>query len=168
LGSDAEDAEHMEDDEELTKIVVDLPNHWATGGEGMWAKPLGGELFEIRNVPFYAYGLNFADVVRAVEPASNQKPVIQALVEAGGHRTLRVFFADSVPLTECPSLLKQLNRFRAYFEGATPRYFAIDVEPDGDYEATRAQLDRWRAEGVLEFETCEPRVPGSFDDAPDE
>src|SRR5438046_10028757 len=86
----------MGSDEDLTKIVVDLPNHWATGGEGMWAKPLGKDLYEIRNVPFHAYGLNFGDVVRAVEPAPDKKPVVSELVRRSGHRTLRVLFSESV------------------------------------------------------------------------
>ena len=38
----------------LVKIHVDLPNHWATGGESMWATPLGFDLYRIENVPFYA------------------------------------------------------------------------------------------------------------------
>ena len=90
----------MEKDEELTKIVVDLPNHWATSGEAMWARPLSADLYEIRNVPFYAYGLNFEDVVRAVEPGPDEKPVVIEVVRASGHRTIRVFFTDAVPGAE--------------------------------------------------------------------
>lgn len=32
------------DDDELTKVYVDLPNHWAVGGESLWARPLGDDL----------------------------------------------------------------------------------------------------------------------------
>lgn len=155
-------------DEELTKIVVDLPNHWATSGEGMWAKPLGDSLYEIRNVPFYAYGLNFEDVVRAEEPDPSHKPVVKELVRAGGHQTLRVFFADSVPYDESPVLLDQLRSLRAAYERGNATDFAIDVEPGGDYEGVRARLDDWEATGILEYETCEARVVGSFDDAPED
>ena len=41
-----------------------------------------------------------------------------------------------------------------------------NVEPEGDYAAVRAQLDEWEAAGLLEYETCEARVLGSFDDRP--
>jgi len=156
----------MSHDDDLTKIVVDLPNHWATGGESMWAHPLGEDLFEVRNVPFYAYGLNFLDIVRAVEPSPDNKPVILELVKSSGHQTLRVSFNDTIIESERPELLRRLNAHRAYFEGANPGYFAIDVEPAGDYAAVRAQLDEWEAAGLLEYETCEARVPGSFDDRP--
>lgn len=44
--------------EELTKVHVDLPHNAEAGGEAMWAKPLGDDLYELRNNPFYAHGLN--------------------------------------------------------------------------------------------------------------
>ena len=31
--------------------------------ETMWAQPVGNDLFQLRNVPFYAYGLSYDDVV---------------------------------------------------------------------------------------------------------
>ena len=40
----------MSENEELTKIVLDLPNHWAAGGESMWAKPLGENLYELGRI----------------------------------------------------------------------------------------------------------------------
>ena len=70
----------------LTKIFVDLPHHWATGGESMWALPLGADLFELRNTPFYAYDLNFLDVVKAVPASHDEKPGILAIARRGGHR----------------------------------------------------------------------------------
>jgi hypothetical protein len=73
-------------DDELTKVHVDLPNHWGTGGESLWARHLGGDLYHL--------------------------------------------------------------------------------EPQADIHAVRAVLDVWEQNGEAEHETCEPRVPGSFDDAP--
>jgi len=100
----------MSQGDDLTKIVVDLPNHWATGGESMWARPLGEDLFEVRNIPFYAYGLNFLDIVRAVEPSPDKKPVVLELVKSSRHKTLRVSFNDTIPESERPELLRRLNR----------------------------------------------------------
>jgi hypothetical protein len=157
----------MSADEELTKIVVDLPNHWATGGEGMWAKSLGKDLYEIRNVPFHAYGLNFGDVVRAREPAPDKKPLVSELVRPSGHRTLRVFFKESVAEPARLELLQSLGGLKASFEGATTRHFAIDIEPEGDYAAVCDRLAEWEAQGLLEYETCEQRAPGRFDDGPE-
>src|SRR5689334_3280740 len=73
----------------LTKVHVDLPNHWAVGGESMWARPLGGSAYEIHNVPFYAYDLSFLDVVEAIPANPTQKPSILRVIRRSGHRTLR-------------------------------------------------------------------------------
>src|SRR5262249_4817112 len=80
----------MED--ELTKVHVELPNHGATGGESLWAKPLGDDLYQLDNVPFHAYGLNYGDVVRATEDSPELKPEIREVVRPSGHQTIRVFF----------------------------------------------------------------------------
>ena len=156
------------DNENLVKIIIDLPNHWTTGGESMWACPLADDLYEIRNIPFYAYGLNFLDVVRAIEPSADRKPEITALVRSSGHRTLRVIFMDKGTEKEHFELLRQLNPMKAYFEGSTPGHFAIDVEPEADYDAVRDQLDSWESAGILDYETCEARSPDSFDADPEE
>ena len=157
-----------ESDEDLTKVWVDLPNHWATGGESMWAAKVGPDLYEIRNVPFHAYGLNYCDVVRAVEREADQKPEILSLVKPGGHRTLRAIFKDHVPVADRGPLLAELKPLCASYENADDIQFAIDVEPDGDYAAVCDQLFQWEKSGLLEYETCEARIEGSFDDAPDE
>lgn len=153
------------DPSDLTKVVVDLPNHWATGSESMWARPLGGGLYEIRNVPFYAYGLNHLDVVRAIAPSADDPPVVRDVVRPSGHRTLRVYFNGTTRESEQADLLRQLDGYGASFEGAQSGH-AIDVEPEGDYAAVQARLDQWARAGLLEYETCEARVPGSFDDLP--
>ncbi len=159
----------MSDQEELTKVVVDLPNHWATGGESMWAKPLGNDQYEIRNTPFHAYGLNYLDVVRAVSPSPDLKPQISEVVRTSGHQTLRVFFtSDSLSKEERLELLKRLSPFQASLECATDNHFAIDIEPDGNYGAVCDQLYAWENEGILSYETCEARVSGSLDDSPQE
>jgi hypothetical protein len=48
----------MEKEADLCKLVVELGYHWSgIGGEGIWARPMGGDLYEVDNIPFYAYGL---------------------------------------------------------------------------------------------------------------
>lgn len=145
--------ERMSDAEKeaLTKVHVPLPENPHCGGESLWAKPLGEDLFELRNVPFYAYGLNFCDVVLAIEPAPDKKPSVLRVVRRGGHRTLWVTFLDTRSAADRGQLLEELNSWKAYYEGADGTYFAIDVEPGGDYEAVLTRLSSWQALGVLEF-----------------
>ena len=70
----------MAETEELTKIHIDLGDNPESGGEAMWAKALGDDLYELRNSPFFAYDLNFLDIVRAIPQRPDLKPSIKAVV----------------------------------------------------------------------------------------
>lgn len=157
----------MTDEEALTKIRVDLPNHWGAGGESMWALRIADDLYELRNVPFFAYGLNFLDVVRATADAPDLKPDIRAVVRRSGHRTLRVMFSDSLPDGHAVDLLDSLAPHKVSWEGANRRHFVLDLESAADKGAVRERLDTWEAEGLLHYETCEAHRPGSFDQGPE-
>jgi hypothetical protein len=158
----------MTDDEKLTKVYVDLPNHWAAGGESMWAVDLGGDLYELRNTPFYSYDLNFRDVVRARAGSPDVKPEVSEVVRRSGHRTLRVVFEDALPVDRRVPLLESLRDLLVSVEGATDAFFALDLEPEADITRVRGQLDEWERNGWLTYETCEARVSGGFDDRPPE
>ncbi len=152
--------------EALSKLHVHLPNHWAVSGESMWAYPLGCNTYELRNVPFHAFGLNYLDVVEAVAARPELKPSILRVVRPSGHRTLRVIFPASTPEHDRVPLLESLQDLGASLEGATKSLFAIDIEPDGNYSSVCDRLKAWEDDGLLAYETCEARIEGSFDDAP--
>jgi len=141
------------EDEELTKIHLELPNHKGAGGEAFWAKALGNDLYELRNSPWYAYDLHFMDVVLAQAPSPDKKPEIINVVRRSGHRTLRVWFLPDFPANERQDLLVILNKWKGYYENADGQLFAIDVEPDGDYQAICDQLWEWEQEKKLVYET---------------
>lgn len=139
--------------EELTKVYVDLPNNPEAGGEAMWAKPLGNDLYELRNNPFYAYGLNYRDVVRAVPRAPDQKPSVLEVVRRSGHRTIWVTFTDDASAEARGQRLLELNRWQAFHENADGTYFVLDVEPEGSITDVLGQLTTWREQGLLTFHT---------------
>ena len=141
--------------DELTKVHIDLPNNPHTGGEAMWAKPLGDDLYELRNNPFFAYGLNFLDVVHAIARAPDLKPSVLRVVRRSGHRTIRVTFTDDADGDGRAERLKVLHQWRGFHEGADGTYFVIDVEPDGDFAAVLGQLAQWRDEHILTYHTGE-------------
>jgi hypothetical protein len=142
----------------LTKIVVELPNHWAgRGTETLWARKVEADLFVIESIPFFAYGLDYRDVVRA-------DPVVREIVRPSGHTTLRVVFRrDDEPRAGRRGLLAELSPFKVSFESWDDAFFALDVAPDGDVDAVIDLLSRLEKRDVLGFETCEARVRGSFD-----
>ena len=156
----------MSDEHPLTKVHIDLPNHWAVGGESLSARHLGGDRYRLENVPFYAYDLNFADIVEAKASEPDRKPSILRVVARSGRQTIRVMFGDEVAEPDVLSRLHTLEGLGVTFERCSKRYFALDLEPGASIVGVRARLDEWAQEGVAEYETCEARVPGSFDADP--
>ena len=155
------------DEEEIEKIHVNLPNHWAIAGESMWATPLGNDLFRIENVPFYAYGLNYQDIVRAIR--ENEGPVaeIKEVVRPSGHRTFRVYFEDKIDREKQERTLKTFEDLHVEYERCNDFYFSLDMRPEGNYQTVFDKLEGLEKKKVLGFETCESRLEGSFDDLPE-
>lgn len=153
---------------DLEKIHIDLPNHWAIGGESLWATPLGNDLYRIENVPFFAYGLNFLDVVLATADADEFKPEIRTVVTPSGHRTYRIIFKKETEREKQVELLETLKKYDASYERADVTNVAVDIKPSGDHIAVYNRLDEYEKAGFLSFETCEARIEGSFDDRTDE
>ena len=115
-------------EEQLCKVHVDLPNHWAIGGESLWATELGNDLYRLENVPFHAYGLNFLDVVRATPDTDDAIPEIREVVEPSGRKTVRVMFEDAVDRERQAELLDGLAEFEASYERADGSF--DDVAPE--------------------------------------
>lgn len=154
--------------EELVKIRVDLPNHLAIGGESMWAKNLSNGHYQIKNIPFYAYGLNFDDIVIAKAASDDLKPEIISLAKSNGHQTLRIIFTDDLGKEEHIEIIESIRTEHIGYEGMNSNHFALNVTPEGDYNALYDALEALEEKEILSFETCEARVDGSFDDAPSE
>jgi hypothetical protein len=59
----------MQSNSTLVKILYVIPEgeEDAGGAEGLWAIPLGNQLFELQNIPVYAEYLNVEDIVFMVE-----------------------------------------------------------------------------------------------------
>ena len=146
----------MDDQGKFVKVYIDLSGdltgRTGMGGESFWAKPLGDDLYELWNSPFEAYNLNFLDVVRAVPDAPGERPRILEIVRRGGHKTIWVTFLANISHDEQTALLEQLNPHKAYYEAASDGFFAVDVEPGGDYEAVSEQLNAWNQQGMLQYE----------------
>ena len=155
----------MED--EFVKVHIDLPNHWAIGGESMWAKPLGDNLYQIENVPFYAYGLNYKDIVLATPDSEGVIPEIRKLIEPSGHRTFRLFFEKHVNKGEQEEILNSMKNLKISAERCNSIYIALDLKSDGNYHAVYDKLEELLKKNIIGFETCEARVKDSFDDVPE-
>ena len=147
----------------LVKLHVDLPNHWAVGGESMWAKPLGENLYQIKNIPFFSYGLNYDDIVKAITEDSDLNPEIIEVVETSGHQTLRIIFTDDKSKAEHIAIIESIRNEHIGYEGWDEDQFTLNVTPLGNYDEFFDKLEELELQGILSFETCEQFIEGSFD-----
>lgn len=148
---------------DLVKIVVELDNA-AVGGESLWAKPLGDNLFELRNTPWCAYNLHFGDVVRAIAPDESKKPLVQEVVRRSGHQTLRVVFEDSVRRERQDEIFAPIREWKASWERANSCYVAVDVLPEGNFDEVFSYFAELETNGELTFENgTQPEYPGFSD-----
>ena len=153
-------------DPALTKVHIDLPNHWWHKGESLWAKPLGDDAYQIENIPFCAYGLNCGDVALATPDGPDLKPEVRSLLRRSGNSTLRLSFCDRLSKEEQEPVIAVLESMGTELERATAQFVCVSVPPTASLHAVRDYLVAQESAGVLEYETCEERVSGSFDDRP--
>lgn len=138
-------------DGDLVKVVAEIPAEPGdVSRESMWAEPLGEGRFRLKNSPWFAYGLSVEDVVRCSE---DEIPEIEEVVEAGGHRTLRVIFNEkAVNADEQYRILTRLAEHGVDGERATAGFLALDVPPEADYESVIAYLEELEQQRRLVFE----------------
>lgn len=152
--------------DELVKIHITLPNHDEIGGESFWAEEAGNQLYKIENIPFYAYGLNFKDTVRAT-PDSDETLEIQNVFERSGNKTMRLCFESVVDKKNQTKYIENLEKLHCTMERRDNVNIAVNIKPEGDFQTVYNQLEKWANEGILDFETAEVRIEGSFDDVSD-
>jgi hypothetical protein len=147
----------------LTKILVEFEYHWSEiAAESFWAQPLGNDRYELRNVPFYAYGLNYGDIVVATKQPTDELPVIERVERSSGHQTFRIVPADDVDTVALLAALDALEAIGVGVERASPKLMALDIAPDVDSDVVFDRLEELEADGMLEFETCERQVDDGF------
>src|SRR5262245_37935318 len=100
-------------DEGLVKVYFELGDG-PVGTESFWAKPLGDDLYELRNSAWFAFDLHFYDVVRALPDKLDEKPRIIEVVRRSGHKTLRVLFPPEVREDERLEMLQSLHQWRGF------------------------------------------------------
>lgn len=130
-------------DAKLAKIVIEQTQEDGTVDvETPWAQHLGEDRYLLLNLPFYAYGVSFEDILKCeVKYEDDPRPYFVEVLEKSGHRTLRVILDES-PKTSDRSqvLLNHLEEMDCGYEGATSTYIVVNVQPQCDFDAVCAYL----------------------------
>lgn len=148
--------------EGLVRIRVPLERSSGEAGpadDWLWAEPLGSGRFRIESCPFFAYGISRDDVVRALDSAGEEAPLLEDVIEKGGHRTLRLALDPGTELSapDIQGLLERLLELGCTHELLRPKIVAIDLPPQVDLVGVAELLQRLAADGTIVWEWADPR-----------
>ena len=128
--------------------------------ETLWADPVGPDLYQLDNSPFWGYGVSWRDVVEA-HPDANGQLRVSRVVEKSGHKTVRVIFDPGVDESpENRAILDGVVALGASYEGMNPRYLAIDIPPG--IELTR--IAEFLTQHAVQWEHADPRYSDLYPD----
>jgi hypothetical protein len=131
MANQTDEAGHNRSGAGLVKLMIPLPRDaWhGYGAEWLWVAPTGGG-YELRNIPFYAEGISFGDVVRGRHREGALE--FTGIARHGGHSTYRIVVHSPFIQEDLDSWLAPLATLGCEFERATEHLWAIDVPPAVD------------------------------------
>ena len=134
---------------EHVKLFLDYPvgDSGESEIESLWALPVG-KGFKLDNIPFYARGVSFGDVVSAEEVEGCL--CMTELLEPSGHSTVRLWFASEQEVQPARETLKSMGCSSEVSD--QPRLVALDIPPAISYEDIRAYLDEGESNGKWDYE----------------
>ena len=139
---------------DLVKIHVEV-NDGDLGvfGESVWAKPLGNDLYEIRNSLWHSCDITWGGVVRAVAETEERKPEFIEVVQKSGHRTAHLLFLKACPAETKASILEGLKRWEVSVENQDGQLYAVDVRPEADFDSLCDFLDGYQQDPEFTYRT---------------
>lgn len=132
------------------RVHVSFEGDAAVAGETLWATPMGGDAYEIANVPFFAATISYGDVVRAV-PHDGCLEICEVLIPSG-QCTLGVVFAPGAG--QDPELVAALSALGVHRERATGEAYSLSVARERRGELS-AVLAEWEQTGRVELWSAE-------------
>lgn len=138
--------------DQMVKIKVVLPPDDDSGGEAewLWAEADDRNRFVLRNVPVFAFGISYGDVVNV--SVQDGVLVFENVAERGGHSTYRIYATKDRRAPEVVSLVERLKSMGCDIEVAMNRIVAVDVLPASDIHAVYKVLLEATESGLIDFE----------------
>jgi Domain of unknown function (DUF4265) len=148
----------IEDSERRVKVrfVLEPENDdWPpVASEGVWARPLSGDQYELDNVPWFARGVAFGDRVRARLDDDGALVVTERL-EWSGRYTVRVIpLGDVAAEALVREVIRDFAALGVSCEGALPSYklVALDIPWNADLRRIKALLVAGETDGRWGYE----------------
>lgn len=148
----AEQSEAAKKNPRLKKIRIRIPpeDGWQAESEWLWAEQVAENVFALRNVPYYRYGVSFDDHVR-VDKIEGFLEMVGGAHHCG-HSTYRLFSKQGFESPKARQALDELVENGCDLEWNTELHVAIDVPPDTDIHQVYAQLEKSELAGLFKFE----------------
>ncbi len=148
---------------DLRRIYFRLdPAKWhGRPNEGLWAEPLErasiGAAFRLRNSPFFARGVSFLDIVRAVPSSDGARFEFAGVIDHSGHSTYMILEAPEC--LEFEAYWSALGKLGCTYESTTiatstgPRtLYAVDVPDSTDIYTVYEVLTKGEQDKVWVFQ----------------
>ena len=116
--------------------------------ETLWAKDVGGGMYEIDTIPFFVRGIAYKDVVFA-EP-SDEELLFRKVVRPSGHNTIRIIFLDLAVKTQTCAALE--GKGCAWEGSHLDSLVSVDVPPSVCYNDVKQLLVKGEEAGQWEYE----------------
>lgn len=129
--------------------------------ETLWAFDLGNDNYKIDNLPYFAYGVSWNDVVYAPYDADEERATFKHVVSKSGNRTIRIIFDTSYKeVPESKALLDNLVELGCDFENANSKLVVINVPPSVDLNEAANMIN----DSEAEWEYADPTYDELFPD----
>ena len=118
--------------------------------ESLWAEPVSGGRYRLRNSPFYALGVSAEDIVLAQEEEGLL--FFTGVALRGGHSTYRIMKAKGLRPEDFARYWEPLRRVGCSYEEGLGRLLAVDVPPRVDIQHVDSLLEQGEQAQVWHFE----------------
>lgn len=136
----------------MTKVLVrlerDEDDYPPADTETLWARRLDDGTCEIDNIPFFAKGVSYRDIISIVE--KDGQAAFDTVVRHSGHSTIRVIIFDQNETDEVRRLFRDLGCSTELSH--LPGLIAVDVPPREDLARVQALLQEGFDHSRWDFE----------------
>lgn len=129
--------------------------------ETLWAFDLGDDNYKLDNLPYFAYGVSWNDIVYAPYDPDEERATFKHVVSKSGNRTIRIIFESPVEDgSESRALLDSLVGMGCEFENANDILVVINIPPAVEL----ADVAETLIEADVQWEYADPTYEELFPD----
>lgn len=120
--------------------------------ETLWATPLGKDMYQLDNTPFYAEGFSFKDVVLAPFDDTEGFPVVKNSVKKSGHSTYLIWVPSGIKDNpDFDVYWNPLENLGCSFEGIDGKMIAVDIPATTDIHTAYGLMDSGLENDIWDF-----------------